>query len=64
MPGLSAQQLWRPSLALGGSSVWKAHAERWSLEFFSFENRKLVLKGERLMFFLLSHTWFGASEVV
>lgn len=26
--------------------------------------KKIVLKGERLMFALLSHTWFGANEVV
>lgn len=35
---------------------------------FSFGKKKrkekIVLKGERLMFALLSHTWFGANEVV
>lgn len=39
----------------------------WNFFFQGGEKRKeskFVLKRERLMFVLLSHTWFGANEVV
>lgn len=66
--GLPTPWLWWSILALGGGSLsgmhmWKDGA--WN--FFLWKRKgkkKIVLKGERLMFALLSHTWFGANEVV
>lgn len=49
--------------SLSGMHMWKDGA--WN--FFLWKKKgkqKIVLKGERLMFALLSHTWFGANEVV
>lgn len=41
--GLSALSHWQPSPGAGGRGVaaWKAHKERWSLEFFPLEKENL-----------------------
>lgn len=50
--------------SLSGMHMWKDGAWNFFLWKKKKKERKNVLKGERLMFTLLSHTWFGANEVV
>lgn len=65
---LSALWLWWSILALGGGPCLECTCGKMVPGIFSSGKKKgkkkIVLKGERLMFTLLSHTWFGANEVV